>query len=287
MFFHTFISLSQEVFKERIGYRHLFEVLKSLGQPPLELLKELMNMVSVFSFIGRSCYLRPYQRCYIFCLLFALQAVEGEHTSVGLLGISNVQPLLLLIQWIPELESHELQIFISEWLKRICCINRQSRTICVNANMGLQIIEALDSQTSLHRTCAENLITLHGSLGSQSISTEEVHRLLRLLRVEEPEFIHPYTISVTRAILTMARKQSLESALQYFNLSHSMAGISVPSIQKWPGSAFSFSAWFCLDQDQLTLCSGNQGGKRKQLYRYWYKLCNRSDDCRNDISMIL
>lgn len=231
---------AKEVFKERIGYRHLFEVLKSLGQPPLELLKELMNM-----------------------------AVEGEHTSVGLLGISNVQPLLLLIQWIPELESHELQIFISEWLKRICCINRQSRTICVNANMGLQIIEALDSQTSLHRTCAENLITLHGSLGSQSISAEEFHRLLRLLRVEEPEFIHPYTISVTRAILTMARKQSLESALQYFNLSHSMAGISVPSIQKWPGSAFSFSAWFCLDQDQLTLCSGNQGGKRKQLYSFF------------------
>lgn len=231
---------AKEVFKERIGYRHLFEVLKSLGQPPLELLKELMNM-----------------------------AVEGEHTSVGLLGISNVQPLLLLIQWIPELESHELQIFISEWLKRICCINRQSRTICVNANMGLQIIEALDSQTSLHRTCAENLITLHGSLGSQSISAEEVHRLLRLLRVEEPEFIHPYTISVTRAILTMARKQSLESALQYFNLSHSMTGISVPSIQKWPGSAFSFSAWFCLDQDQLTLCSGNQGGKRKQLYSFF------------------
>ncbi|XP_054978013.1 neurobeachin-like protein 1 [Sorex araneus] len=231
---------AKEVFKERIGYRHLLDVLKSLGQPPLELLKELMNM-----------------------------AVEGDHTSVGILGIGNVQPLLLLIQWIPELESHDLQIFISDWLRRICCINRQSRTTCVNANMGIQIIEALDSQSSLHRTCAENLIALHGSLGSQSISAEEIHRLLRLLRVDESEFIHPYTISVTRAILMMARKQSLESALQYFNLSHSMAGISVPSIQKWPGSAFSFSAWFCLDQDQLTLGNGNKGGKRKQLYSFF------------------
>uniref|UniRef100_A0A8D0NR10 Neurobeachin like 1 n=1 Tax=Sus scrofa TaxID=9823 RepID=A0A8D0NR10_PIG len=231
---------AKEVFKERIGYTHMFEVLKSLGQPPLELLKELMNM-----------------------------AVEGDHTSVGILGISNVQPLLLLIQWLPEIESHDLQIFISDWLKRICCINRQSRTTCVNANMGIRIIETLDSHSSLHRTCAENLIALHGSLGSQSVSSEEIRQLLRLLRVDEPEYIHPYITPVTRAILTMARKQSLESALQYFNLSHSMAGISVPSIQKWPGSAFSFNAWFCLDQDQLTLGSANKGGKRKQLYSFF------------------
>lgn len=35
----------QEVFKERIGYNHLYEVLASLGQPSRHLLKELMNMV--------------------------------------------------------------------------------------------------------------------------------------------------------------------------------------------------------------------------------------------------
>ncbi|XP_012510487.1 PREDICTED: neurobeachin-like protein 1 [Propithecus coquereli] len=231
---------AKEVFKERIGYTHMFEVLKSLGQPPLELLKELMNM-----------------------------AVEGDHTSVGILGISNVQPLLLLIQWLPELESHDLQIFISDWLKRICCLNRQSRTICVNANMGIRIIETLDSHSFLHRTCAENLIAIHGSLGSHSVSSEEIRRLLRLLRVDESEYIHPYITPVTRAILTMARKLSLESALQYFNLSHSMAGISVPPIQKWPGSAFSFNAWFCLDQDQLFLGIANKGGKRKQLYSFF------------------
>ncbi|MBZ3888746.1 Neurobeachin-like protein 1 [Sciurus carolinensis] len=237
---------AKEIFKERIGYTHMFEVLKSLGQPPLELLKELMNM-----------------------------AVEGDHTSVGILGISNVQPLLLLIQWLPELESHDLQIFISDWLKKICCINRQSRTTCVNANMGIRIIETLDSHSSLHRTCAENLIAIYGSLGSQSVSSEEIRCLLRLLRVDQSEFIHPYTTPVTRAILTMARKLSLESALQYFNLSHSMTGISVPPIQKWPGSAFSFSAWFCLDQDQSTLGVANKGGKRKQLYSPWK--CQESD----------
>lgn len=38
-FFH------QEVFKERIGYSQLFDVLKSQGQPTKRLLQELMNMV--------------------------------------------------------------------------------------------------------------------------------------------------------------------------------------------------------------------------------------------------
>lgn len=33
------------MFKERIGYTHLYEVLVSLGQPSRNLLKELMNMV--------------------------------------------------------------------------------------------------------------------------------------------------------------------------------------------------------------------------------------------------
>ncbi|KAM4698293.1 neurobeachin-like protein 1 [Rhinophrynus dorsalis] len=231
---------AKEVFKERIGYTHLLEVLKSLGQPSRMLLEELLNM-----------------------------AVEGDHTIVGILGISNVQPLLLLIQWLPDIESHDLQIFISDWLKRICCINKQSRTMCVNASMVIHIIETLNAHFSLHRCCAENLIGLLGSLGSQSMSSEELFHLISLLRTEEPKQTHPYVIPVTRAMLAIARKQGLDSALQYFNLSHSLAGIVVPTIQKWPGSAFSFFAWFCLDQDQSTLGISSSGMKRKQLYSFF------------------
>ncbi|MEE6521293.1 hypothetical protein FKM82_019424, partial [Ascaphus truei] len=229
-----------EVFKERIGYTHLFEVLKSLGQPSRVLLEELLNM-----------------------------AVEGDHTNVGILGISNVQPLLLLIQWLPEIESHDLQILISDWLKKICCINKQSRTLCVNANMVMCIIDTLNSHFSLHRCCAENLIGLLGSLGSQSMSSEELFHLISMLRTDHPKQSHPYVIPVTRAVLTVARKQGLDSALQYFNLSHSLAGIAVPTIQKWPGSSFTFCAWFCVDQDQSTLGISSSGLKRKQLYSFF------------------
>lgn len=40
-----FCVIPQEVFKERIGYSQLFDVLKSQGQPTKRLLQELMNMV--------------------------------------------------------------------------------------------------------------------------------------------------------------------------------------------------------------------------------------------------
>ncbi|CAN9498147.1 unnamed protein product [Ophioblennius macclurei] len=228
---------AKEVFKERIGYNHLYEVLISLGQPSRHLLKELMNM-----------------------------AVEGEHTSVGLLGISNVEPLLLLAQWLPELDSSELQLFTADWLRRLSCLNRQTRATCVNAAMVMRALAALDRHERLHRACAESLFGLVGSLGSQSLSARELLGLLRLLRPPESSQAHPYVGPALKALLAMVRKQGLESAMQYFDLSPSMAGIVVPTVQRWPGSAFSFLAWLSLDQDQLGPLSKD---KRKQLYSFF------------------
>uniref|UniRef100_A0A672I199 Neurobeachin-like 1 n=1 Tax=Salarias fasciatus TaxID=181472 RepID=A0A672I199_SALFA len=228
---------AKEVFKERIGYNHLYEVLTSLGQPSRHLLKELMNM-----------------------------AVEGEHTSVGLLGISNVEPLLLLAQWLPELDSSELQLFTADWLRRLSCLNRQTRATCVNAAMVMRALAALERHERLHRACAESLFGLVGSLGSQSLSARELLGLLRLLRPPESSQAHPYVGPALKALLAMVRKQGLESAMQYFDLSPSMAGIVVPTVQRWPGSAFSFLAWLSLDQDQLGPPSKD---KRKQLYSFF------------------
>uniref|UniRef100_A0A8C5JBW0 Neurobeachin-like protein 2 n=1 Tax=Junco hyemalis TaxID=40217 RepID=A0A8C5JBW0_JUNHY len=232
------------------------------------LIRLLQNCKVIF--VHFTCYTSgPVLLCFTSEFPAVFQAVEGDHMAVGILGISNVQPLLLLIQWLPELESHELQIFISNWLRRICCIDRQSRATCVNANMVIRIIETLNSHSVLHCTCAENLIALLGSLGSQSMGSEELLQLVRLLRPEEPRGAHPYVVPVMRALLAMARKQGLASALQYFNLHHSMAGIALPAIHRWPGSAFSFNAWLCLDQDRVEPGSMGKSGKRKQLYSFF------------------
>ncbi|CAG01002.1 unnamed protein product, partial [Tetraodon nigroviridis] len=228
---------AKEVFKERIGYNHLYEVLISLGQPSRHLLRELMNM-----------------------------AVEGDHSSVGLLGISNVEPLLLLVQWLPDLDSSEQQIFMADWLRRICCLNRQTRATCVNAAMVMQALAVLERHQHLHRACAESLFGLVGSLGSQSLSARELLGFLQLLRPPDSSKAHPYVGPALRSLLAMVRKQGLESAMQYFDLSPSMAGIVVPTVQRWPGSSISFFAWLSLDQDQLGPSSKD---KRKQLYSFF------------------
>ncbi|KAM6945740.1 LOW QUALITY PROTEIN: neurobeachin-like protein 1 [Aplochiton taeniatus] len=229
---------AKEVFKERIGYTHLYEVLLSLGQPSRHLLKELMNM-----------------------------AVEGEHTSVGLLGLSNVEPLLLLVQWLPEMDSAELQTFTAAWLHRLCSMDRRTRATCVNAATAARLLAALGHHGRLHRASADSLVGLLGSLGSQSLSGRELLQILRLLRPLEPGQAHPYVGPVLRALLSMVRKQGLESAMQYFDLSPSMAGIAVPTLMRWPGAAFSFLAWVSLDQDQMG--SPTKGEKRKQLYSFF------------------
>ncbi|XP_069568849.1 neurobeachin-like protein 1 isoform X2 [Brachyistius frenatus] len=228
---------AKEVFKERIGYNHLFEVLVSLGQPSRRLLEELMNM-----------------------------AAEGDHTSADLPDISNVEPLLLLIQWLPELDSSELQLFSADRLRRLSCLNRQTRATCVNAAAVARVLAALERHPRLHRACAESLFGLVGSLGSRSLSAGELLGLLRLLRPPEADRAHPYAGPALRALLAAVRERGAESAAQYFDLSPDMAGIAVPTVRRWPGSAFGFVAWLSLDRDRPGPPSK---GKRKQLYSFF------------------
>ncbi|XP_023802326.1 neurobeachin-like protein 2, partial [Cyanistes caeruleus] len=97
---------AKEVFKERIGYAHLYEVLRSQGQPTQRLLQELLNM-----------------------------AVEGDHSSFPVRPIRNEQPLLILLAWLPALECRDLQVFLSAWLRRLCEASLPSRLTCVKAGM--------------------------------------------------------------------------------------------------------------------------------------------------------
>lgn len=154
---------------------------------------------------------------------------------------------------------------MADWLRRICCLNRQTRATCVNAAMVMQALAVLGRHQRLHRACAESLFGLVGSLGSQSLSARELLGFLHFLRPPDSSTAHPYVGPALRSLLVMVRKQGLESAMQYFDLWPSMAGIVVPTVQRWPGSSISFFAWLSLDQDQLGPSSKD---KRKQLYRW-------------------
>ncbi|XP_053872741.1 LOW QUALITY PROTEIN: neurobeachin-like protein 2 [Malaclemys terrapin pileata] len=231
---------AKEVFKERIGYSHLFEVLRCQSQPTARLLEELLNM-----------------------------AVEGDHNAFPVRLIRNEQPLLMLIAWLPELKSRDLQVFLSDWLKRVCDASLPSRVTCVKAGMVSCLLDALGAEQELDRKCSENLIYLLQVLGGLSIRPGELRQLIRLLGTEPGKGPHPYTTLVIRALSGMARKDRSERALQYFDLTPSMAGIMVPAIQKWPGSGFAFHAWVCLNEEPGDLPDLPTRLKRKQLYSFF------------------
>ncbi|KAG2465108.1 NBEL2 protein, partial [Polypterus senegalus] len=242
----TEIDIDQEVFKERIGYSHLYDVLLCQGQPSRQLLQELMNM-----------------------------AVEGDHSQIPLVNIKNEQPLLLLVQWLPELTSCDLQIIVSSWLSQACGSSLHGRLTAVKAGLVAAVLETLSHHQRLNRKCADNLISLLQSLGAISLRPEELKRLLLLLKPPSisPEVAHPYCGRVIRALSSMADQDEKASALQYFDLSHSMAGIMVPTIQRWPGNGFAFHAWLCLSAEpkhrQVAQRLRGAQLRRKQLYSFF------------------
>ncbi|KAM4736367.1 neurobeachin-like protein 2 isoform 1-T1 [Anableps anableps] len=217
---------AKEVFKERIGYSQLFDVLKSQGQPTKRLLQELMNM-----------------------------AVEGEHAHAHHLGISNDQPLLLLLQWLPDLSGQrDLQLLVAQWLAAVSGGSRSCRTVAVEAGMVGALLQVLSQPQSLDRQCADALLGLLQDLGSLCLRPEELKSLLRLLRMDQDSGvvggrIHPYCTRMICVLSAMAAREGRDSALQYFDLTPPMAGIMVPTIQRWPGSGFAFHAWLCLNMD--------------------------------------
>ncbi|XP_039972846.1 neurobeachin-like protein 2 isoform X5 [Xiphias gladius] len=255
----------QEVFKERIGYSQLFDVLRSQGQPTKRLLQELMNM-----------------------------AVEGEHAHAHHLGISNDQPLLLLLQWLPDLSGQrDLQLLVAQWLATVCSGSLSCRTVAVEAGMVRALLQVLSQPHSLDRQCADALLGLLQHLGSLCLKPEELKSLLRLLRVDQENGavlgrVHPYCTRIIRVLSAMAAREGQDSALQYFDLTPPMAGIMVPTVQRWPGSGFAFHAWLCLNMEFPSCHSQfsnnrrppansgtgaqhemGKGPRRKQLYSFF------------------
>ncbi|NXJ86632.1 NBEL2 protein, partial [Trogon melanurus] len=228
---------AKEVFKERIGYAHLYEVLRSQGQPTQRLLQELLNM-----------------------------AVEGDHSSFPVPPIRNEQPLLILLAWLPALACRELQVFLSGCLRRLCEATLPSRLTCVKAGMVGCLLRALATEPALPVACSENLLELLRALGSLSIRPGELRQLLQLLRRDRGRGPHPYAAPVIRALSGMARLEGPPRALQCFDLTPGMAGIMVPTIQKWPGGAFAFHAWLCLSEEEP---EPPARPKRRQLYSFF------------------
>ncbi|KAM7336917.1 hypothetical protein ACRRTK_003036 [Alexandromys fortis] len=238
---------AKEVFKERIGYQHLQEVLQSHGPPTQRLLQELLNM-----------------------------AVDGDHSMHPPPPIRNEQPVLVLMQWLPALPTAELRLFLAQRLWWLCDSCPASRVTCVQAGLVGYLLETLGTGTALGVRCQEQLLALLQALGRVSLRPLELRRLLRpppgldseSEGTESQKARHAGAI--IRALSGMARHQGPARALRYFDLTPSMAGIMVPPVQRWPGPGFTFHAWLCLHSTETAPTSApSRPLQRKQLYSFF------------------
>lgn len=182
-------------------------------------------------------------------------AVEGEHANAHHLGISNDQPLLLLLQWLPEMSGQrDLQLLVAQWLATVCGGTLSCRTVAVEAGMVGALLQVLSQPQNLDRQCADALLGLLQDLGSLCLKPVELKSLLKLLRVDQDNGAavgraHPYCTRIIRVLSAMAAREGQGNALQYFDLTPPMAGIMVPAVQRWPGNGFAFHAWLCLNME--------------------------------------
>ncbi|XP_058412923.1 neurobeachin-like protein 2 isoform X2 [Diceros bicornis minor] len=238
---------AKEVFKERIGYPHLHEVLQSHGPPTHRLLQELLNM-----------------------------AVEGDHSVCPPPPIRNEQPVLVLMQWLPALPTAELRLFLAKRLWWLCDSCPASRATCVQAGLVGCLLETLSTGIALGARCQEQLLALLQALGRVSLRPLELRHLLR-----PPPGLDSgpggaeagnarHAGAIIRALSGMARHHGPARALRYFDLTPSMAGIMVPPVQRWPGPGFTFHAWLCLHPTAVAPAPApTRPPQRKQLYSFF------------------
>ncbi|XP_076450797.1 neurobeachin-like protein 1 [Babylonia areolata] len=230
---------AKTLFEGRVGYQRFVEALKSLGQPSVELLQTLLDLV-----------------------------VEEHYESSSKLRVVNTQAAMMLLQWLPDVQSRELQVWLAERLASLCTHGHRSRMSCCTAGMIPHIITVLGRQKQIDHKAVGHLIGLLETLGTLSMTAGELKQLISLFRVDEEGKQMPYTTRLMRAIATMARREGKETALNFFDLQSPMDSIALPAVRKWPGPAFSFHAWICLDTEidlrKYTLM-GHQTFRR-QLY---------------------
>ncbi|XP_053386541.1 neurobeachin-like protein 1 [Mercenaria mercenaria] len=209
---------AKERFKLRVGYGKFVEVLKSLGQPSMDLLKSVLSLV-----------------------------VEGVYEENCTYTVHNTHAAIMLIQWLPDIQSHDLQIWLMEHLRQLCSSDHNNKMNCCNNGMIGAILSVLGREKQINPAAVSHLIGLLESLGTQSITAIELKQLIGLLRLDEEENQNTYCSRLMRGMSTMARREGKEGALHFFNIQDPTDGIHLPGIRKWPGAAFSFHTWLCLN----------------------------------------
>ncbi|XP_014667639.1 PREDICTED: neurobeachin-like protein 1 [Priapulus caudatus] len=215
----------KEVFSQKSGFLKLNEAVKSLGQPSMELLETLLNMV-----------------------------VEGDYKYAKDKSMANIGAALMLVHWLPDIHSHDLQSWLSERLYALCAKGIHNKMQCCSQGMISAILVIMNRQKQISPRAVEQLFNLLELLGSHSITATELKQLLSLLRLDEDGKQFPYMSRLMHAMSVMARKEGgYEAALHYFDIQGQDEGLLIPGIRKWAGNGFSFHAWLTLDHAKTSV----------------------------------
>ncbi|XP_046650912.1 neurobeachin-like protein 1 isoform X2 [Daphnia pulicaria] len=213
---------AQELLLSSGGYQKLFEAIKSLGEPTRLMMDSLIAMAN-----GRDH--------------------DGGEERESM--VRNVEPIAHLVDWLPEINDHELQFETASAINQICSSSLQSKAMCCQRGLLRHVISVLEFHAKLNIRSIKQMLRLIQSLGSHSITAAELKLILRLMRdTNDEEF--PYSSYVLHCLSSMAKKDAAcQECHYYFDIQYETEGISISDIAQWqnPGYALSVCSWLRLD----------------------------------------
>ena len=94
--------------------------------------------------------------CSVKQITLSRQVVEEHYESSNKMRVVNTQAAMMLLQWLPDIQSHELQVWLAEQLNSLCTQGHRSRMSCCSAGMITHIITVLGRQKQIdHKAVGE------------------------------------------------------------------------------------------------------------------------------------
>lgn len=235
---HVFLSnypFAKKHFSSMQGYRTLISTLKTMGEPQQSTLETLLEWL-----------------------------VEETPRLMGTSTLRNLELMIHLLHWLPQLDSHALQLWLAEQLDLMVKGSLRSRMDCARGGVIPAVIHVLSRSSTIGGKAIGQLLKFLVTLGSCSISTSELKALFHLLRPNSSGEQHQYTLPLMYALSSMVKSDGWLGACHFFDFRDPDEGIVIPNIKKWPGSGFAFHAWLRLEKLNVR----KEAPFRRQLYSF-------------------
>ena len=87
---------------------------------------------------------------YMLTFICHCQVVEGIYEEKKPFSVHNTQAAIMLIQWLPDIHSHDLQIWLSENLRALCSLEHKNKMNCCNDGMIGCILNVLGREKQIN-----------------------------------------------------------------------------------------------------------------------------------------